>query len=115
MNDGPPLVEEVDPTLDEIRECAAPARPRDPDPDDPVDSRQRLGTGRRLQRRVREAPANRRSIGITAQDATLDDLLTGRQTLPLVGWLSGLRRADARARPNCSPASISPIQPTDAY
>lgn len=47
---------------------------------------------------VHEAPAVRRNIGVTAQDATVDELLTGRQNLVMVGRLSGLRRADARAR-----------------
>jgi daunorubicin resistance ABC transporter ATP-binding subunit len=45
-----------------------------------------------------EAAAVQRSIGVTAQDATLDGLLTGRQNLVMVGRLSGLGRADARAR-----------------
>jgi ABC-2 type transport system ATP-binding protein len=45
------------------------------------------------------APAEvQRNIGVTAQDATLDDVLTGRQNLVMVGRLSGLRRRDARAR-----------------
>ena len=35
---------------------------------------------------------------MTAQDATVDELLTGRQNLVMVGRLCGLRRADARAR-----------------
>jgi ABC-2 type transport system ATP-binding protein len=47
---------------------------------------------------VSEAAAVQRNIGVTAQDATLDNLLTGRQNLVMVGRLSGLRRADARAR-----------------
>ncbi len=47
---------------------------------------------------VREAQAVQRSIGVTAQDATVDGLLTGRQNLIMVGRLSGLRRAEARAR-----------------
>jgi daunorubicin resistance ABC transporter ATP-binding subunit len=47
---------------------------------------------------VTEAPAVRRSIGVTAQDATLDEALTGRQNLVMVGELSGLRRRHARAR-----------------
>jgi ABC-2 type transport system ATP-binding protein len=47
---------------------------------------------------VAEAAAVRRQIGVTAQDATLDDLLTGRQNLVMVGELSGLRRARARSR-----------------
>ena len=45
-----------------------------------------------------EAPAVRRSIGVTGQSATLDDALTGRQNLMMVGELSGLRRRDARRR-----------------
>ena len=47
---------------------------------------------------VRDAPAVQRSIGVTAQDATVDGLLTGRQNLVMVGRLSGLRRAEARVR-----------------
>ncbi len=47
---------------------------------------------------VTEAAAVRRQIGVTAQDATLDDALTGRQNLVMVGELSGLRRAHARFR-----------------
>jgi ABC-2 type transport system ATP-binding protein len=47
---------------------------------------------------VTEAAAVRRQIGVTAQDATLDELLTGRQNLVMVGELSGLRRGSARAR-----------------
>ena len=40
----------------------------------------------------------RRIIGVTGQDATLDELLTGAQNLVLVGELSNLSRRDARAR-----------------
>jgi ABC-2 type transport system ATP-binding protein len=40
----------------------------------------------------------RRHIGVAAQDATLDPLLTGRQNLVLVGELSDMKRAAARAR-----------------
>jgi daunorubicin resistance ABC transporter ATP-binding subunit len=47
---------------------------------------------------VKEAAAVQRSIGVTAQDATVDGLLTGRQNLVMVGRLSGLRRAEAAAR-----------------
>src|ERR1700759_2010229 len=47
---------------------------------------------------VTEAAAVRRSIGVTAQDATLDEALTGRQNLVMVGELSGLRRRDAKQR-----------------
>ena len=46
----------------------------------------------------REAQAVRRCIGVTAQDATLDEVLTGRQNLVLIGRLSGLHRAEARRR-----------------
>ncbi len=42
--------------------------------------------------------AVRRQIGVAAQDATMDGLLTGRQNLVLVGELSGLRTARARTR-----------------
>src|SRR6202046_1736414 len=47
---------------------------------------------------VREAAAVQRNIGVTAQDATVDEILTGRQNLVMIGRLSGLRRRDARAR-----------------
>src|SRR5258707_11845613 len=40
----------------------------------------------------------RRHIGVAAQDATLDPLLTGRQNLVLVGELSDMGRAPARTR-----------------
>jgi ABC-type thiamine transport system ATPase subunit len=42
--------------------------------------------------------AARRQIGVAAQDATLDGLLTGRQNLALVGELSGMRAGQARIR-----------------
>jgi ABC-2 type transport system ATP-binding protein len=42
----------------------------------------------------------RRHIGVTAQDATLDLLLTGRQNLALVAQLSDMPRAAARTRAN---------------
>jgi ABC-2 type transport system ATP-binding protein len=46
---------------------------------------------------VADAAAVRRRIGVAAQDATLDGLLTGRQNLALVGELSGLgRKASGR-------------------
>jgi ABC-2 type transport system ATP-binding protein len=47
---------------------------------------------------VREAAAVQRSIGVTAQDATLDEVLTGRENLVMIGRLSGLGRAEAKAR-----------------
>jgi ABC-2 type transport system ATP-binding protein len=47
---------------------------------------------------VRQASAVRRTIGVAAQDATLDEVLTGRQNLVMVGELSRLKRADAKRR-----------------
>jgi ABC-2 type transport system ATP-binding protein len=47
---------------------------------------------------VAEPAAVQRRIGVTAQDATLDEVLSGRQNLELVGRLSGLRRRAARTR-----------------
>src|ERR1700727_1390349 len=40
----------------------------------------------------------RRHIGVAAQDATLDQLLTGRQNLVLIGELSDMGRAESRDR-----------------
>jgi ABC-2 type transport system ATP-binding protein len=40
----------------------------------------------------------RRRIGVTAQDATLDEALTGRQNLRMIAELSGLRRVAGGAR-----------------
>ncbi|HEX4519135.1 MAG TPA: ATP-binding cassette domain-containing protein [Gaiellaceae bacterium] len=47
---------------------------------------------------VSEARLVQRVIGVTAQDATLDEVLTGRQNLVLIGRLSGLKRSVAQAR-----------------
>jgi len=47
---------------------------------------------------VTEAAMVRRNIGVAAQDATLDEALTGRHNLVMVGELSGLRRPQAKAR-----------------
>jgi daunorubicin resistance ABC transporter ATP-binding subunit len=47
---------------------------------------------------VRDADAVRRAIGVTAQNATVDEVLSGRQNLVMIGRLSGLRRREARAR-----------------
>jgi len=47
---------------------------------------------------VSEANEVQRKIGVTAQDATLDEVLTGRENLVMVGRLSGLRRTQARVR-----------------
>ncbi len=53
----------------------------------------------------------RRHIGVAAQDATLDPLLTGRQNLVLIGELSDLGRADSRAR---AAALLAQFELTDA-
>jgi ABC-2 type transport system ATP-binding protein len=45
-----------------------------------------------------QARSVRRRIGVTGQDATLDELLTGRQNLVLIGELSRMRRRDALLR-----------------
>jgi daunorubicin resistance ABC transporter ATP-binding subunit len=47
---------------------------------------------------VKDPVAVQRSIGVTAQDATLDEVLTGRENLVMIGRLSGLPRMQARAR-----------------
>jgi len=47
---------------------------------------------------VREPDEVRRRIGVTGQDATLDELLTGRQNLLMIALLGGLGRRQARAR-----------------
>ncbi len=45
-----------------------------------------------------EAEMVRRHIGVTAQDATVDVALTGRQNLVMIGELSGMTRRDAKRR-----------------
>ena len=47
---------------------------------------------------VNEAPSVRAGIGVAAQAATVDELLSGWQNLVMAGRLSGLRRVRARAR-----------------
>src|SRR5215475_3654296 len=47
---------------------------------------------------VANATEVKRNIGVTAQDATVDEVLTGRQNLVMIGRLSGLRRAEAKTR-----------------
>jgi ABC-2 type transport system ATP-binding protein len=49
---------------------------------------------------VHDATAVRRIIGVTGQDASLDELLTGRQNLVLMAELAKLSRGTARARAN---------------
>jgi ABC-2 type transport system ATP-binding protein len=47
---------------------------------------------------VREAEEVQRRIGVAAQDATLDEVLTGRQNLVMLGRLGGLGKVQARVR-----------------
>jgi len=47
---------------------------------------------------VRDPAAVQRRIGVAAQDATVDEVLNGRQNLVMIGRLSGLSRAAARGR-----------------
>lgn len=47
---------------------------------------------------VRDPREVRRRIGLAAQDATVDPLLTGRENLTMIGELHQLRRRDAVAR-----------------
>jgi ABC-2 type transport system ATP-binding protein len=49
---------------------------------------------------VREAQTVRSRIGLAGQFAAVDETLTGRENLELVGRLYGLRRQQARARAN---------------
>ena len=56
---------------------------------------------------AREPARVREQIGLTGQYASVDELLTGRQNLELIGALLDLKRQrrHARARRNCSPGS----------
>jgi ABC-2 type transport system ATP-binding protein len=47
---------------------------------------------------VRDPAQVQRRIGVTGQDATLDELLTGRQNLIMIARLAGLDRQPAHAR-----------------
>jgi daunorubicin resistance ABC transporter ATP-binding subunit len=47
---------------------------------------------------VAEAKTVRREIGVTGQEATLDEVLTGRENLVMIGRLSGLSRAQSCGR-----------------
>ncbi|WP_344780129.1 ATP-binding cassette domain-containing protein [Gordonia caeni] len=48
---------------------------------------------------VREQPGQvRRSMGLTGQAATVDELLTGRENLAMIGGLYGIGRRELRAR-----------------
>ena len=49
---------------------------------------------------VHEADAVRAKVSLTGQMASVDEDLTGRENLRLLGWLLGLKRAQAKARAN---------------
>ncbi len=59
---------------------------------------------------VKEPDAVRRSMGLVGQVATVDELLTARENLWLIGRLSGLPKPATSARPvtTCSSGSRSP-------
>ena len=62
---------------------------------------------------VAEPDAVRRSMGLTGQTATVDELLTGRENLALIGALYGLAgRPRAGSATTCSSGSRSPTPPT---
>ena len=62
---------------------------------------------------VPDAAALRSIIGLAGQYAAVDELLTGRENLELIGRLYHLGRADgAGGRRTCSSASTSPTPPT---
>ena len=55
------------------------------------------GTGRVAGFDIREQPTEvRRSMGLTGQAATVDEILTGRENLRLIGSLYGMSRRDVR-------------------
>ena len=58
----------------------------------------------------RDAKQVRARIGLTGQYAAVDEDLTGRENLRMIGRLLGMPKAtaDARSRASCSSASISP-------
>ena len=69
-------------------------------------ARRRHGRGGRARRRPARPPPSAAIIGVTGQDATLDELLTGTQNLVLVGELSKLApQCRAPGPPSCSSAS----------
>lgn len=56
---------------------------------------------------VREAARVREIIGLTGQYASVDEKLTGRENLILIGRLLGLKRAEAKARADTLLADFS--------
>ena len=64
---------------------------------------------------VAEADAVRGLVSLTGQLASVDEDLTGRENLILLGLLLGLRRAAAKAAPtSCSTRSASPTRPASS-
>ena len=62
---------------------------------------------------INEPDAVRRSMGLTGQAATVDELLTARENLRLIGRLYGLpRTTSARSPTSCSRGSTSRRPPT---
>ena len=57
---------------------------------------------------VGDARSVQRHIGVTAQDATLDGVLSGRQNLVMVGRLGGLRRSRG---PRARDRAARPVRP----
>ena len=55
----------------------------------------------------------RRNMGLTGQVATVDELLTGRENIRMIGGLYGIARRDLnRSMINCWNNSRSPTPPT---
>ena len=70
------------------------------------EGRRRLGDGRR-DRRDRQPNEVRRRLGLAAQDATVDALLTGRENLVMMGELHHLGRAPRCARRRAAGAVLA--------
>ena len=79
-------------------------------PPTPARPASRASTSRRDPKEVR------RRIGLAAQDATVDGLLTGRENLVMIGELHHLGRSVARSRAptSCSSSSTSPTPATSS-
>ena len=77
------------------------------------DAHQRHRPGRRP-RHPHEPDAVRRSMGLTGQAATVDELLTARENIWLIGRLAGLSAPldPAGSATTCSSGSRSPTPPT---
>ena len=69
-----------------------------PRPRDPADSRRGSRPHRRRRRRRATRRSARRLLGLAGQYAAVDETLTGRENLEMIGQLYGLRRKDAKIR-----------------